>query len=80
MERWNISVKNYCPSDASIEYATDPKRFSEAKFIYERESEASYHDRMGTTRAGRRHAVSNAVDQAALMITTCMVPIEELLL
>ena len=80
MERWNISVKNYCPSDASIEYATDPKRFSEAKFIYERESEASYHDRMGTTRAGRRHAVSNAVDQAALMITTCMVPAEELLL
>ena len=48
--------------------------------MYERESEASYHERMGTTRAGRRHALSNDVDQATLMITTCMVPIEELLL
>ena len=72
--------ENYCPSDAPIEYAIDPKRFSEAKFMYERESKASNHDRMGTSRAGRRHALSNGVDQATLMITTCMVLIEELLL
>ena len=48
--------------------------------MYERESEASYHERMGTTRAGRRHALSNDVDQVALMINTYMVPAKELLL
>ena len=51
--QWQIHVQSYRPEQEDMEYAIDPKKFSNNKFELELESEADYIARKGESRATR---------------------------